>query len=100
MLAEITIPAPVYNPPAFNYQPKHGSYGQPPMNLRRHTVSATILEGGFPATHDDFDPNYGKDYTPTEIPQHHSAGDSGLGSELQGCHLRAYRRKAAVQPRR
>jgi hypothetical protein len=54
MLAEISMPAPWYNVPDFNYEPKHGSHGVPPLELNRNSVSATSVSGGFLQSNDPF----------------------------------------------
>jgi hypothetical protein len=52
MLIEIDDEPTWHNVPAFNYQPKHGSYGEPPIDLRfMNTVPATSNEGGCPDRH-------------------------------------------------
>jgi hypothetical protein len=54
MLDHITDQPPFYNPPDFDYQPKYGSHGVPPIDLRMNTVSATTIAGSFPDSLDPF----------------------------------------------
>jgi hypothetical protein len=66
-LDDIPDQPPFYNPSAFDCQPKHGSHGGQPLDLRMNTVSATTIAGGFPGSLDPFDNNNGNDYTTVEL---------------------------------
>ena len=66
-LDDITDQPPFYNPPAFDYQPEHGSHGVPPIDLRMNTVSATSIAGAFPSSLNPFNNNNGNDYTTIEL---------------------------------
>jgi hypothetical protein len=67
MLDDIADTPPFYNPPAFDCQPKHGSQGVAPVDLRMNTILATTTDGGFPGSLDPFHDNNAREYTTIEL---------------------------------
>ena len=67
MLDDIADTPPFYNPPAFDCQPKHGSHGVAPVDLRMNTILATTTDGGFPGSLDPFHDNSAREYTTIEL---------------------------------